>query len=141
MYGLMVVSYVNVTKTQSITISTKHNQAALERENEQINVQMPSDVLGAVQNTKYLGVHIQVYRRIFKKHPSNFRDLLGCYNMKKDIFLSMHFFPNFRCCCCPLCSVWCVCVVQPKSTSYRNFQIELPESSPSAVAMSPASHQ
>ena len=49
---------LNVAKTQSMTISTKHKQAALEKKNEQLCLQMCNETLRAVQNTKYLGVHI-----------------------------------------------------------------------------------
>ena len=47
---------LNVAKTQSMTISTKHKQAALEKKNEQLCLQMRNETIGAVQNAK--GVHI-----------------------------------------------------------------------------------
>ena len=49
---------LNVAKTQSMTIATKHKQAVLEKENEQLNLQIRNETLGAVQCTKYLGGHI-----------------------------------------------------------------------------------
>ena len=70
---------LNVAKTQSMTISTKHKQAALERKNEQLCLQMRNETLGAVQNAKYLGVHIDnslTGRSIFRKHLKKFHELL-----------------------------------------------------------------
>ena len=66
---------LNVAKTQSMTISTKHKQAALERKNEQLCLQMRNETLGAVQTAKYLGVHIEnsldrkkhIFRKDLKK--------------------------------------------------------------------------
>ena len=49
---------LNVAKTQSMTIATKQKQAALENQNEQLNLQIRNETLEIVQCTKYLGVHI-----------------------------------------------------------------------------------
>ena len=80
---------MNVAKTQSMTISTNHKQAALDGENEQLNLVIRDKTLEVVQSTKYLGVqidnpfdwtkHIQEtsrnleifwYAKIFKRIPS-----------------------------------------------------------------------
>ena len=50
--------FLNVAKTQSMTIAIKHKRAALENQNEQINLQIRNETLEVVQCTKYLGVHI-----------------------------------------------------------------------------------
>ena len=65
---------LNAAKPQSMTISTKHKQAALERKNEQLCLQMRNETLGVVQNAKYLGVHID-NSLDWKKH---IHDLLVC---------------------------------------------------------------
>ena len=49
---------LDVAKTQSMNIATKHKQAALENENEQLNLQIRNETLEVVQCTKYLGSHI-----------------------------------------------------------------------------------
>ena len=49
---------LNVAKTQSITIATRHKQAALENKNEQLKLQIRNATLEVVQCAKYLGVHI-----------------------------------------------------------------------------------
>ena len=52
---------LNVAKTQSMTIATKHKQAALENQNEPLNLQIRNETLEVVQCTEYLGVHIDNY--------------------------------------------------------------------------------
>ena len=44
-----------------MTISTRHKQASLKRENEQLNLQVYNETPGAVQNTNYLEVHIDSF--------------------------------------------------------------------------------
>ena len=50
--------YLNVAKTQSMIIATKHKPAALENQNEQLNLQIRNKTLEVVQYTKYQGFHI-----------------------------------------------------------------------------------
>ena len=49
---------LNVAKTQSMTIATKHKRAGLENQNEELNLQIHNKILEVVRCTKYLGVHI-----------------------------------------------------------------------------------
>ena len=49
---------LNVAKTQSMIIATKHKQAALENQNEQLNLQIHNATMEVVQCIKYLGAHI-----------------------------------------------------------------------------------
>ena len=72
---------LNVAKTQSMTISTKHKQAALERKNEQLCLQMRNETLGAAQNAKYVGVHIDNsvdWKKHIQETSKKFHDLLVC---------------------------------------------------------------
>ena len=69
---------LNVTKMQSVTVSTKHKQATLERKNEQLGLQMCNETLGAVQSTKYLGVHIDSsldWKKHIQERSEKCRDL------------------------------------------------------------------
>ena len=49
---------LNVAKTQSMTIATKHKRAALENQNEQLHLQIRNENMEVLQCTKYLGGHI-----------------------------------------------------------------------------------
>jgi len=40
MHGLMAIDSLNVATTKSMTIDTKHEQAVLEDQNEQLNLQI-----------------------------------------------------------------------------------------------------
>ena len=49
---------LNVAKTQSMVISTKHKLAVLKSQTEQLNLHIHNKDLDGVQSIKYLGVHI-----------------------------------------------------------------------------------
>ena len=107
---------LNVAKTQSMTISTKHKQAALEKKNEQLCLQMRNETLGAVQNAKYLGVHIDNsldWKKHIQETSKKISRSLGMlkyakrylpFHALKNLYTSV-IDPSFRYCC----SVWGVC--------------------------------
>ena len=115
-------------------------RTVLMMKNEHFCLQMRNETLGAVQNPKYLGVHIadsldwkKHIQATSKKISRSFRML----KYAKDIFLSMHLkisTPVSLILASGTAVLCGVCVVQPKSTN-RNFKIELPESSPVAITM------
>ena len=71
-----------MAKTLSMTIATKHKQAALENENEQLNLQIRNETLEVVQCTKYLGGHIDNFlgwkKQIQDISKKKSRDLYEC---------------------------------------------------------------
>ena len=100
----------------SNTCNTKHKQAALERKNEQLCLKMRNETLGAVQNAKYLGVHIDNsldWKKHVQETSKKISRSLGMlkyakrylpFHALKNLYTSV-IDPSFRYCC----SVWGVC--------------------------------
>ena len=107
-----------MTKTQSVTISTNHKQAALKGKNEQQNLQIRHETLEVVQSMKYLGVHIDSsldWKNHIQETSKQISRSLGMikytkryhpFDALKNLYTSV-IDPNIRYCC----SVWGVCGV------------------------------
>ena len=98
-----------------MTIATKHKQAALEGQNEQLNLQIHIETLEVVQSTKYLGIHIDnslEWKEQIQETSKKVSRSIGMLKYAKR-YLLCHALetlytsvidPYFRY-CCPVCGV------------------------------------
>ena len=107
---------LNIAKTQSMTIATKHKQAALENQNEQLHLQICNETLDVVQCTKYIGVYTDISLELKKQIQETSKKVSQSIGMLKYAkrYLLFHALktlytsvtdPNF----CYCCSVWGMC--------------------------------
>ena len=141
----MATDSLNVGKTQSMNIATKHKQAALENQNKQLNLQIRNETMEAVQYTKYLGVHSQNsldWNKQIQDTSKKVSWYIGMFKYAKDILLfmqlklSMLVSLTLTSITAVLCGIF---VALPRSSSYRSFKIGLPVSLQAAIMMPLAS--
>ena len=115
-----------------MTIATKHKPAALENQNEQLNLQIRNETLEVVQYTKYLGVHIDNSLDWKKQMQETSKKVSQSIGMLKyaERYLPFHALKTLYTSVIDPISVTAVLlgggVARPKSSSYRSFKIGLP---------------
>jgi len=118
-----------------MTIATKHKQAALENQNEQLNLQIRNETLEVVKYAKYLCVYIDNSLDWKKQSKGTSKEVSRYIEMLKYAkrYLSFHALLKLSVLVSlTLISVTAMlckgCLALPKSSSYRSFKIGLPAS-------------